>query len=186
VTNFKVIAEGIDTTPILAGLERHPEMWTESTMRQNYVGSEHKDTEAIWLRAPAQLRDVFNVIDAVWVKQTIERLGMLGVIEDLGLRIGARLFGRALLVRLKPGGHVTPHIDQGAYAEFYARFHLVVKTPAYPRVVYFSGEEDRSFDAGTLFWFNNRVLHEVLNPSDEERIHLILDAVAPGYCGQRG
>lgn len=182
MNNFKLIAEGIDSTPVLTALDRNAELWDAVTIRQDYEGSAHRDTKCIFLRAPASMDNVLEVIDSVHTPY-VARLGspVIALMEALVALVGIRELGRVMLVKLKPGGVITPHTDEGAYAEYYARFHFVLSGECEFRV----NSQRMDMAPGELWWFNHQRRHSVAN-GDADRIHLIFDGTAPGYTGALG
>jgi aspartyl/asparaginyl beta-hydroxylase (cupin superfamily) len=81
--------------------------------------------------------------------------------------------GRAVMAKLRPHGTVYPHTDDGLYWLLRDRYHLVLKSVA-GSVLRAGGEEVRMKE-GELWWFDPTVLHEALNDSDQDRIHVIVD-----------
>lgn len=179
-SNFRLFGS-FDVAPALSELQDNASMWDEFTVRQNAPGSNHRDTRAIVLRGPDCEAHQVNqevaqgMLECRDWQTNIERLP---VVRDLcaaaAQRIGIKEWGRAMLVELAPGGHILRHSDQGAYAEHYARFHLVL-----------SSEEGNEFEnagetihmrPGELWQFSHRQEHEVFNRSPAPRIHLIIDA----------
>lgn len=184
MNKFKLIATRIDPAPLLALLEGNASMWHEVTIRQSYAGSAHRDTETIFLRAPASLVDVLNVIDSVDMP-AIQVLApaLLPVMAQITDAIGMRELARAMIVKLKAGGRITPHFDAGSYARYFARFHYVLTST--PECRFTVGDETVHMAPGELWWFNHQVEHHVENDGPD-RIHLILDATAPGFTGALG
>jgi hypothetical protein len=102
------------------------------------------------------------------------------ILAELANDLGIRDIGRAMLVKLKPNGVISPHIDEGAYARYYARFHCVLSTS--PDCLFYSGDDCVHMSEGECWWFNHRATHHVHNGA-QERIHLIFDGCAPGFTG---
>ena len=177
--NFLRLVYGIDPSRVLGRLAGMPQLWQQVTMRQNYEGSAHRDTETIFLRAPERIQDVLNVIESVEMPE-MQALEMSEIIDALCKKIGIRDLGRVMLVKLKPKGVIKPHTDEGAYARYFARFHCVLSTS--PGCMFHAGGDAVHMQAGEVWWFNHRVQHEVRN-GDAERIHLIFDGCAPGFTG---
>lgn len=180
--NFKPIATGIDPTPLLAALDAQPELWREITMRQEYEGSAHADSEIIVLRGPASanILDEVNSVDFPAAEKLLDTVDIIGRCAE---SIGLRELGRVMLVKLKAGGYVSPHIDEGAYARYFARFHYVLESS--PHCRFTCGNETVHMAAGELWWFNHQIEHSVMNDGPD-RVHLILDAAAPGWTGALG
>lgn len=163
----------------LKELDAHPDLWGQITARQDFPGSDHKDTETIYLRGPAKL-DVPS--DYMAVGNAVDYLGNLGELPacaDL-LRhaletVGASELGYVMIVKLKAGGYVTPHIDEGPYSDHFTRFHLVLSTNA--ACVFHVEQEDQHMQAGELWQFDHKSTHHFVNNGDTDRIHIIFDAV---------
>lgn len=192
--HFKRIANGIDVSHAVEDIRRHPELWRQITDRQNYAGSSHKDTETIFLRwcAGQSLVAAFTEIPAI----DYPALGFLPkvfllVYEALKLVKADRpeRIGRVIIARLKPGGFITPHIDEGAYADHYERFHVSLESDG--GNAFMAGDPSTGcgefvhMRPGELWWFNHKTSHWVANGSDTPRTHLIIDAVAPKYRRER-
>lgn len=182
--NFRRIMGGIAIAAALRELEEHPEFWDLITVRQEYEGSAHRDSKTIVLRGPTSLEGIFDNLEAV----DFAILEHLPATLDLLLRtvrvLQAREVGRVMLVKLREGGRVTPHVDEGRYARYFARFHLVLTSS--PDVWFRAGGEKVNMAPGELWWFNHQVEHEVRNMAGPARIHLIVDATVPGYTGAFG
>jgi quercetin dioxygenase-like cupin family protein len=181
MANLKRIATGIDPAPLIALLDANPEMWRQITIRQEYAGSAHADTETIFLRAPARLVDVLNVLDSVDMGSIhVFSPALLPIMGHITNALHLRELARAILVKLKAGGRITPHRDEGAYARYFARFHYVLTST--PECRFTVGDETVHMAPGELWWFNHQVEHHVENDGPD-RIHLIFDATAPGFTG---
>ena len=103
-------------------------------MRQEYDGSAHSQTETIFLRAPASTVDVMNELNCVDMP-AIGKLGppLISIMQTLANVVGVRELGGTMIVKLKAGGRIRPHTDEGAYARYFARFHYVLtSTPRLP------------------------------------------------------
>lgn len=181
--NFRRIVRGIDPAPALRELEEKPELWDLITVRQEYEGSAHRDSKTVILRGPKTIEHILDNLDSV----DYELMQELPCVFDLLCRaarmVQARDIGRVMAVKLREGGAVTPHTDEGRYARYFARFHLVLSSS--PDCWFFAGGEKINMAPGELWWFNHQVEHEVRN-GGPDRIHLIMDATAPGYTGALG
>jgi hypothetical protein len=180
---FRRIKDGLDVAPALAILNSQPSLWRIFTGRQLYEGSAHADTETIILRGPTTLENVFDNLDSDDHVVTQSLQSVVQLIHEAIASLEAREVGRALLVRLKPRGAITPHTDEGRYARYYARFHIPLCSP--PDCLFSAGDESVHMAPGELWWFNHQVPHSVTNGA-EPRIHLIVDLCAPGFTGAIG
>lgn len=180
--NFDQIADGIYAGQLLALIRAQPELWGEITIRQDYPGSAHRDTDCIFLRGPRTFTpdDYFEDLGA-YDYPAMDKLmpAIFDVMRPVLDKLEVSELGRVLIVRLHPAGVITPHIDEGRYAEHFSRFHISLQSD--PGNSFTCGEETVHMAPGTAWWFNHRELHTVTNDSDRERIHIIFDAVTPHY-----
>jgi hypothetical protein len=178
--NFRRLVTGVDVAPALEELNAHPELWTLITVRQAYAESAHADTETIVLRGPDTLEGLFENLECINFPVFDQLMETRTLVRDVAEFIHAREVGRVMLVRLKEGGWIRPHIDEGAYARYFARFHLPLQTNEACR--FKCGEEITHMAPGELWWFNHQQKHSVVNRGGS-RIHLIMDFAAPGFTG---
>lgn len=157
------------------------EEWKEFTGRQDHPASSHKDTEAIYLRwsKSMSIDSVFTDIHAVDYPALDRHKQFRRVLAKIMYYTKGKELGRAMIVKLKPGGYIDKHTDEGDYAEYYSRYHLVLQSND---LVSFQVDltneshwETVNMVNGELWWFNHRKPHCVDNASDEDRIHLIVD-----------
>jgi quercetin dioxygenase-like cupin family protein len=162
-----------DIGDILAVLPEFEPIWLEEGWRANIPYSPHKDSQVISLRRQpgSRPRDVLHQLASVATRHYC--CGPLaGAIEAICEYVQGRP-ARAMLVRLPPGGIVTPHIDTGIYAEATTRFHLpLVTNPGAWMIV--DGVRYH-LPAGAVFCFDKHVEHSAANDGDEPRTHLIVD-----------
>jgi hypothetical protein len=79
---------------------------------------------------------------------------------------------RVAIVHLGSEQQVYPHIDGGKYYEDKNRYHMVL-SGYYDFTV---NEETQRFNAGELWWFDNKAMHHVKNATPIPRICMIFDA----------
>lgn len=178
MANFERIATGLDVQPLLDVLSQRPELWDEITVRQDYTGSAHKDTRAIYIRGPRTFtfKDYFLSTQAYDYPLMDELADVLvPLLRPVLNALGATELGFVMLVELKPGGQVKPHIDEGKYADHFSRYHLALTGEQGATLTV--GGESQHFAPGEFWWFNHKALHRADNASDQPRIHLIIDAV---------
>ncbi len=191
---FKLIAEGLNVEPLLKKIEANPHLWKENTTRQSYPGSAHADTETIYLR---WARD--QSLEGAWFDLTsedhIQTIGALApevfpLLQTVCAKIlgpdAASLnnrIGRVILTKLKPGGEIARHVDEGPYADRYDRFHVCLSGHS----LFYVDTESQAMRPGELWWFNHKRPHKVDNyRTQDDRIHLIIDIEAPEYRKLRG
>jgi hypothetical protein len=94
------------------------------------------------------------------------------LVYDLMRFVEGNRLGGVLITKIPAGKSVKPHIDHGWHAETYRKFCIQVQSaPGQQFVV-----EDESLESapGDLYEFRNEYLHHVTNPTDQDRISLIV------------
>lgn len=86
-------------------------------------------------------------------------------------------FVRISLAKLVAGGAISEHRDLNFSLTHSHRVHVPVITN--DQVWFNVGSERRNLKAGEIVEINNRRNHSVVNESDEDRVHLILDFALP-------
>lgn len=80
------------------------------------------------------------------------------------------------LLNLKAGAAILPHSDKDLYfEEGEARFHIPVITNN--EVEFYLDEERIIMDEGACWYMNLSLKHSLLNKSNTDRIHLVIDCV---------
>lgn len=174
--NFLKIAEGVDVTPLLHAITHKTHLWNENDLRTTHPQSPHKEVDDIWLRFNEVPKDPTQVIDD---KETIVYPAWYAlpqahsIVFDLLRRVEGSRLGRILITRLKPGGMIPAHIDQGAPAEYYERYHVTLQNN--PGSIFKCGNEAVCMRPSEVWWFNNQLEHAVINNSIDDRITMIVD-----------
>lgn len=181
---------GIDVRPLMKEVNENPALWDEITARQKSPDSSNVDTKSIFVRwsIAMTLEAAFNDVHAVNYPAFEKLPAVSALIDQIGSAANAKRLGRVLLVSLKPGGLVDKHIDEGAYADYYERFHLPLSSEEgnlfYSEWEFGHGEYVH-MRPGELWTLNHKKPHWVINSSDKERVHMIVDLVAPDYRHER-
>ena len=173
--NFILIKRGIDSTLFLQEIENVPSAWDHLVGRQGKMKVQSQAL-AIPLRglrkskiAGRARRDVHETRNTTMSRNFPVTMQFL---RDTAEELDAEL-GRAKFANLLPGKRVLPHIDRGEYYKIRDRYHLVLKSKEGNYLA--AGKEKTCLHEGELWWFDNKLPHEAVNESSEERIHLIFD-----------
>lgn len=185
--NFYKLAEGVNTTPLLDAVVRNPQLWNEHKIRTTHPQSPHAQVDDILLR----FQDIsgykdeageYDVTKAVSIVDGHESMCYFGwfylyqcqaIIFDLMRRVEGIRLGRVMITRLAPGKVITPHADQGSCAEYYDRYHVMLKNN--PGSIFRCGQETVTMKPGEVWYFDNKIEHEVVNNSVDDRITMIVD-----------
>jgi hypothetical protein len=179
--HFLKIAQGVDTTPLLLALYRQPGLWNLHRLRTTHPGTPHTDVDDIWLRFQdltvfQQTGEPASVIDqheSIWYPAAAALPEARPLIFGLMARVEGERLGRVLITSLAPGRRIAPHVDGGAHAAYFERFHCLLQCP--PEALFRAGEEIVSMAPGEVWWFDNSQEHEVWNDGDTDRLTLIVD-----------
>ncbi|MBK3774771.1 hypothetical protein GAY31_11450 [Azospirillum brasilense] len=159
--------------PLQQAVLENAERFGDLTFRQETPGSAHPDTETIYLRLPPEISvdAVFNSVEEVnypaWQIEAFRNL-CLSIAQSEGAELG-----RAMVIKLKPGGVISGHIDDGYYANNSERYHAVIASN--PKAWLRANDEKLSMPPGSVWWFDKHVWHDGANMGDTDRIHLVLD-----------
>ena len=177
---FERLAVGVDVLPLQHALQRRPDLWGENPLRTEFEGSPHHAAQDILLRfqsIPASVDDakrhVMTSTACEWWPAWASLPQARALVFDLARRVEAAAIGRVMLTRLPVGKAIDPHVDEGSYAAAFDRYHIVVQS--HPGSLFRASDEAVQMLTGEVWWFQNRVEHEVKNNSTDDRIHLIVD-----------
>lgn len=181
--NFLKLASGLDVMPLLAALQRHPELWNQNRFRTTFDNTPHSQVDDILLRfssnSVAKNKDTPAVMcdpQAVWYPAMELLPEAKALVLWVMARLGAYQLDRLIVTRLVPGAGIFPHADNvGDYVNDpeRQRLHLVVQ--GLPGASFRCGDELVTMLSGELWWFNALEEHECFNASADDRIHLLID-----------
>lgn len=176
--NFIRITTGLDVGPFNKLLSDKPELWDEIEARQKASNSAHKDTKCIFVRGPLKMSHYYVMFDlGAYDYPCMDYLAdeLVPLLKPVLDWLEVTELGRVLVVNLEPGGHVDAHDDQGLYADHYARFHLVLQSNKGCSQT--CGEQRQEFNVGDVWWFDHKKEHTADNKGNDNRVHIIFDAV---------
>lgn len=192
--NFLHLASNVATQPLLLALHRLEKshgVWREDTYLRDYPQGPFGDTESVILRFPP--RSVHETEEALRqhqahfdqhenIDQPVFKLlpEARPLIFNLMAVVQGERLGRCMVNKLAPGGVIYPHADTPAHAEYWDRFHIVLQSS--PGANFRAGDELVHMQPGEVWWFNNRIEHEVVNNGADDRIHLVVDIRTSKPC----
>jgi hypothetical protein len=161
--------DDLDTTKWLTVLDTMTDkMWGEDPSRQeNFIV--HRYTQTI----PLVYDEKFvNPIKTKYYK--IFETSLMSLESLLSTHYGKGFTARVILTKLKSKGAILPHRDSGKCFELSHRVHIPLITN--DEVFFTVGEDTIVMRSGELWEINNvGQIHSVVNKSDHDRIHLIID-----------
>jgi len=178
--NFHCIANDVDVAPLMNAVVRRSNLWNQNDLRTTHPGTPHTQVSDIWLRfndlekyKAGDKQSVLDEHESVNYPAMLELPQVRPLIFGLMTRVEGERLGRCLITKLPPGAKITPHVDGGAHAAYYDRYHIVLS--GLPGSLFRCGDEQVSMRTGEAWWFDNSVEHEVTNNSADDRVHLIVD-----------
>lgn len=176
--NFQLMTQGLPIVPLMNQIVRNKQLWNQNDLRSKFPGSPHKEVDDIWLRfqSISEASSVAAVADdheSVNYPAFFELSEAQDLIFNLMRVVKGERLGRVLVTKLAPGKSIAPHVDGGAHASYYERFHIVLA--GLPGSIFRCGGETVQMNTGEVWWFDNGVEHEVINNSADDRIHLVVD-----------
>jgi hypothetical protein len=183
--NFKILAEGLDTSAAKAELEATP-LWDWLNIRKLFPGSSHTGVHDIIMRGP-QIQGYADFKSIMHNQNSFDYFPVWHLSQTLNLMRECRhsfdgehaRVGRIMVTRLDPGARIDLHTDEGGYAEAHDRYHIVVDGGAGGCIFNCSGEL-LDLQTGMLFWFNHQLPHYVVNKGIRPRTNIIFDVRREG------
>lgn len=166
-----LLDSGININPLLWALQSHPELWNQNTARTAAIDSPHHDVDDIWVRFAPEGLGANENHDSIWYPAA-DILNIKPLIFSLMTAFNGEKLGGVLITRIPPGKEVKPHTDLAWHAREYEKF--AVQVASAPGQKFCFEYEELEAKPGDLYWFNNAFEHWVINPTQYERITLIV------------
>ena len=177
--HFTKIAEGIDVVPLLNALAVNDDLWNENDLRTTFPDSPHAAVDDIWclFNDPSDPEAVVNDLDVIPYRAWTALPGISTLVLNLMRRVDGIRLGRVLITRLAPGATIPEHVDQGAPATYFTRYHVALQS--HPGALNISGGETVTYNMGEMWRFDNRAPHSIINNSADDRIVIVMDVRGP-------
>lgn len=174
--NFKRVGL-FDVEPCTMEIAENP-LWNWLNIRRMFPSSGHYDVEDIVLRfyplqeASISKAVIFNSNKTVsyfpwYILKEVRALVERTCPEN-------HTIGRVMVAMLHPCGVISPHVDEGKYADNHIRYHFVLSSN--PNCTFICGNEAVNMRSGEIWTFNHKQEHQVINADvDNPRVHIIAD-----------
>jgi hypothetical protein len=93
--------------------------------------------------------------------------------QILSPKIHPGYYIRILFANMPPHSIIPSHVDYAASLLFNHRIHIPIQTNH--EVIFNNGEDSINMLEGNVYEIDNNINHDVINPSNMHRIHLIVD-----------
>jgi hypothetical protein len=143
-----------------------------------YTGNPHQRIDDIivrfndWKNWNGNRQEFNGPHESVWWGPYEKLPAVKPLVFDLMRWFFAESLGMVLITRIPPHTDVKRHIDAGWHAQHYLKFAVQLKAAPGQKFCYDTMELETK--AGDLYAFNNALPHWVTNPTDFERITLII------------
>lgn len=104
--------------------------------------------------------------------QTTQHLARCAYTQQVMTSFG-EVLARSRLMRLAAQSEVTAHVDFNYHWYNRVRIHIPIITN--PEVIFYCGDEQVHMQAGECWIFDSWRRHKVVNSSDLDRVHLVVD-----------
>ena len=172
--NIRILKTGIDVTKVKEQLDQYPDDWyiqrkgTDTLLERGYADIEVGNLQLI-IGAVTKKEDFVGDSELSRPTPAYERHDeIIKLVTD---EFPDREIHRCGFLSLPVDGYVGAHIDEGTYYHTRDRYHISIAG----QYQYFVGGESTVIDAGTLFWFNNKMPHGAVNLGEESRITFVFD-----------
>jgi hypothetical protein len=152
-------------------------LWHVDSARQRNVAVQ-RETQSIALRAARRSPGV--ALNDTLASAPTALAAHFPVVMQLVGEICAQRGGtpaRVMVVRLRPGGRVYPHVDAGAYYRAHDRLHIDVLSESGCMLA--CAGERVAMRPGEVWQFDNGLEHHAANPGRHWRVHVIFDVTRP-------
>lgn len=169
------LIEGLrfDVSELAAELDAKPQLWDAITLRTAAPGSPHRELSDIWVRYVGPEEALLNEPRPLrWLPPAIALPAVRPIVDSLMQSMQAVELGGVLITRIPPGGTCHPHVDGGWHAKAFEKFAVQIRSA--PGQAFCFDGESVSAAPGEVYWFDNAHKHWVVNPTEHERITLIV------------
>lgn len=179
---IRILRQDVEVGPLIQQLDAAPELWNQNVFRTEtgpYSGSSpHGKISDIIVRFNDWKnwtgdRMAFNgPHESVWWGAYDKLPYIQPLVFDLMRLFCAEQLGMVLLTRIPPHCNVGKHVDRGWHSEHYLKFGVQIKSAPGQTFCYQGFKLETA--PGDLFAFDNSKVHWVENPTEHERITLIV------------
>ena len=170
--HIKLLASGINVTPMQEALAANPQLWDEHRARTENPTSPHHGLSDIWARWAPPGVDGSQPHDAIWYPSA-DLLPVRELAYPLMSALNGDRLGGVLITKIPAGKECRPHTDRpGWHAEYYEKFAIQIHADAGQAFCFDDGKLVTK--PGDIFWFDNGYTHWVTNPTQHDRVTAIV------------
>lgn len=169
---LKQVASGINVQALHWALMANPQLWNKNKERTQDPTSPHYELDDIWVRFGEKGTNPCLPHESVWYPSA-DILGVKPMVMDLFKAVGGTRLGGVLITRIPAGKTCKPHNDAGGWhSAYYEKFAIQIASAPGQKFCF----DDVQFESkpGDVYWFDNSFTHWVPNPTDYDRITMIV------------
>ena len=180
MTTHMLVTDSLPTGTVVEEFMVCYDRFDEHPYRRSGPGNPHMDMTDIWMRynnlQPFLDKGSFEGFgdehDSVWYPVSDKLPSAKAMAFALMATVEGERLGGVLVTKLPPGGKILPHTDAGWHASYYDKFYVPITAPENS----YMGFDDGNIKSklGQAWWFDNSNTHWVENPTQEERISMIV------------
>lgn len=164
----------VDLSYIIQEIGSFQEEWLLDTSRQDKLAT-HKDTKMFQLRFMSyhwELGDGNTSSDINYFKNKESNENLSSIYEYLENIYDGKVI-RAEIIQMNKNSSIKSHVDGGVMLQLGRRIHIPLITN--PKVIFEVFGEKKYLQVGSWYEINNIIPHSVINESEYDRVHLIID-----------
>lgn len=174
MTPIRSLGVAFDVRELVTQIKANDGVWNRHTTR---LYAAHSKVSDIWVRYNAwenfKDRETFNgPHESVWYPVLEDIPAVKPLVLDVMRCVEGERLGGVLITKIPPHEQVAPHRDGGWHATYYEKF--AVQLASTPEQAFCFESARLSAQVGELYTFRNDLTHWVENPSDEDRMTLII------------
>ena len=174
----------VDLSSIIQEIRSFQEEWLLDTSRQDKLAT-HKDTKMFQLRFMSyhwELGDGNTSSDINYFKNKESNENLSSIYEYLENIYDGKVI-RAEIIQMNKNSSIKSHVDGGVMLQLGRRIHIPLITNS--KVMFEVFGEKKYLQVGSWYEINNIIPHSVINDSNYDRIHAIIDIMPNKYLGAK-
>lgn len=178
--NYQYGSLPIDLSSIIQEINSFEEEWLRDTSRQDKLAT-HKDTKMFQLRFMSyhwELGQGNTSYDINYFKNKQSNESVNAIYEYLENLYDGKII-RGEIIQMNKHSGIKPHVDGGVMLQLGRRIHIPLITN--PKVIFEVFGEKKYLEVGNWYEINNIIPHSVINDSEYDRVHFIVDLMPNKY-----
>jgi len=174
----------VDLSLIIDEVKNFNEEWKLDTSRQDKLAT-HKDTKMFQLRFISynwELEEGNNSYDINYFKNEECNKNLKSIYDYLEHLYEGKVV-RTEIIQMNKKSSIKPHVDGGVMLQLARRIHIPLITN--PKVIFEVFGESKYLEVGNWYEINNIIPHSVINDSEYDRVHFIIDLMPNKHLGAK-